>query len=77
MTNLLLGKNILVTREATQALPLIHLLEDEGATCYHVPLLCFEAIFDEENRRQLLQLDQQADWLFFTSAKAVLFLINM
>ncbi len=73
MNQPLAGKSIMVTREATQALALVYLLEKEGATCYQVPLLRIEAIFNKENRQQFFHLNEQADWLFFTSPNAVRF----
>lgn len=73
MSKPLAGKSIMVTREATQALPLVHLLEKAGATCYQVPLLRIEAIYNKENRQQFSHINEQADWLFFTSQNAVRF----
>ncbi|WP_208592429.1 uroporphyrinogen-III synthase [Gracilibacillus suaedae] len=66
------GKRVLVTREARQALPLIQLLEGYGASCERVPLLCFEAIYDDKNRSQLINI-ASFDWLFFTSVNTVRF----
>ncbi len=73
MNQPLAGKSIMITREATQALPLVHLLEAEGANCYQVPLLRFEQIYNKKNREQFLQLNKKAEWLFFTSPNAVRF----
>ncbi|WP_058307223.1 uroporphyrinogen-III synthase [Gracilibacillus massiliensis] len=73
MNQPLAGQHLMVTREATQALPLVHLLEAEGAKCIRVPLLRFEAIINKKNRHQFLRLNEKSDWLFFTSANAVRF----
>ncbi len=66
------GKKVMVTREARQALPLIHLLEGYGASCERVPLLRFETIYDDVNRSQLTNI-ASFDWLFFTSVNTVRF----
>ncbi|SFM05990.1 uroporphyrinogen-III synthase [Gracilibacillus orientalis] len=72
MNQPLKGRKIMVTREAVQALPLIRLLEGYGASCERVPLLRFEAMYNDVNRRQLTNI-VPSEWLFFTSVNAVRF----
>ncbi|MGP4041688.1 uroporphyrinogen-III synthase [Gracilibacillus sp. D59] len=72
MSQPLKGRKVMVTREARQALPLIHLLKGYGAKCERVPLLRFEANFNDVNRDQLINI-ASFDWLFFTSVNTARF----
>ncbi|WP_165445045.1 uroporphyrinogen-III synthase [Gracilibacillus phocaeensis] len=61
-----------MTREESQAAPLITLLQRNGADCVSVPLLQFEPLFQQLEQRCEEQLPP-FDWLFFTSANTVRF----
>ncbi|MGN8645672.1 uroporphyrinogen-III synthase [Gracilibacillus sp. HCP3S3_G5_1] len=70
MNKPLAGRKVMVTREVTQALPLIRLLEGHGAICESVPLITFEPLYNDKNQNQFMRL-ASFDWLFFTSVNTV------
>ncbi|MDX8046582.1 uroporphyrinogen-III synthase [Gracilibacillus sp. S3-1-1] len=76
MNRSLQGKTVMVTREHKQALPLIHLLEENDAQTQLVPLIKFEQVTDDQTEQQLRNLAEY-DWLFFTSTNTVHFFHQM
>lgn len=64
------GKNVLVTREASQAKQLSDKIRENGGHVYEVPLLKITCRDDKDNVEILRDL-QQFEWIFFTSVNGV------
>ncbi|SER75084.1 uroporphyrinogen-III synthase [Gracilibacillus ureilyticus] len=73
MTKPLKGQRILITRQEQQAEPLAELVESFGGIACIAPLLRFEPIVTKDLDLKFLQLEQNTDWLFFTSSNTVRF----
>ncbi len=73
MSKALKGKKLLITREEKQAQPLVELVQHAGAEPFLAPLLQFQPIYSKNNEQALKKIQEQVDWLFFTSANTVYF----
>jgi uroporphyrinogen III methyltransferase/synthase len=69
----LAGKRILVTRPQHQAAEILALLRDAGAEAISKPLISMRPLPASENLCQILK---EADWIVFTSANGLPFLLD-
>lgn len=72
----LFGKKVLVTRTRQQASRLSAMLEEMGAEPVELPTIAIEPVDDSQDLDRVLRNISGYDWVFFTSANAVVILLD-
>ena len=72
----LIGKTIVVTRDASQAKPFVKLLNDEQANVFLFPTIQLTDPDNIQNIRNTAKNVSSYDWIIFTSAIAVRFFLK-